>query len=347
MSRGQNKRRIPVRNRRDFIAYLGAALLPPLAARAQPATQHRIAFVHSAIPAAQLTETAGPFWVRRFFETLRRLGLVEGRNLVVERFSAEGNAGRFAAVAAAVVRRSPDVIVANYNALVDAFKAATKTIPIVAIVADPIKSGLVDGLGRPGGNITGVSVDTGLEFYGKELEVLKEAVPGATTVAFLASRAFWADGGPGSVIRNAGKELGITVVGAFAFDEEVTEPQIRRVFGELPKQHVDAALVSPEGNFLAQRALLVELAGKARLPVLYPYRDYVELGGLMAYAPDLGELAERMADDVQRILMGTKPGDIPIAQPTKIDLIINQKTASSMGLAIPSALLARADEVIE
>jgi len=285
--------------------------------------------------------------VRRFFKTLRGLGEVEGQNLIVERFSAQGDAGRFTTIAEAVVRRHPDVIVVNYNFLVDAFKAETTTIPIVAIVGDPVKSGLVASLARPGGNITGVSVDTGFELYGKELQILKEAIPGATKVAFLASRALWGDGGPGSVVSNAGKELGITVVGAFAFDEEVTEPQIRRVFAEMTQRKVDAAIVSPEGNLLANRALIVELAEKARLPTLYPYRDYVELGGLMAYTPDLGELAERMAEDVHQILAGAKAGEISMAQPTKIDLIINQKTARNLGLAIPASLLAQADEVVE
>jgi putative tryptophan/tyrosine transport system substrate-binding protein len=182
--------------RRDFA---GALLLAGAARRAwaqQPGMQHRIAFVHSGIPADQLTETAGPFWVRRFFETLRGLGYAEGANLVVERYSAEGRFDRFAALAAAVVSRNPDVIVMNLNALVNAFGAATATIPIVAIVEDPIRSGLVKSLARPGGNLTGVSIDAGFKVYSKELDILKEAIPSAAKVAYLASHERW-EGAPG------------------------------------------------------------------------------------------------------------------------------------------------------
>jgi putative ABC transport system substrate-binding protein len=334
--------------RREFLGVLGgAAAAWPLAARGQqPQKQHRIAFVHSGIPADQLTETAGPFWVRRFYETLRGLGDAEGDNLVVERYSAEGRSDRFATLAAAVVSRNPDVIVTNLIDLTKAFAAATATIPVVAITGDPIASGLVTSLAHPGGNLTGVSIDAGIEIFAKRLQILKEAMPSAAKVAYLMSNSLSAwDGGMGLSFREAGQHLGIALIGNF--QPEINDAQIRRTFAEMAQQQLDAALVDEGGSFLAHRALIVELAEKYRLPIIYPYRDYVDLGGLMTYAPDLGELAQRLANDVHQILNGAKPGDIPYYQPTKFQLFINLKTAKALGLIMPPTLIARADEVIE
>jgi putative ABC transport system substrate-binding protein len=281
--------------------------------------------------------------VRRFYETLRELGDPEGGNLVVERYSAEGRSERFASLAAEVVSRNPEVIVSNLNSLVKAFTMATTTIPIVAITADPIASGLVASLAHPGGNLTGVSIDPGIEIVAKRLQILKDAMPQAAKVVYLLSNAW--DNQTGSLYREAGQQLGIALIGNFL--PEVNDVQLRRVFAELAQQQFDAAIVDEGGSFLAHRALIVELAGERRLPVLYPYRDYVDLGGLMTYAPDLGELAQRMANDVHQIFNGTKPGDIPFYQPTKFLLIINLKAARTLGLELPAALIARADEVIE
>ncbi|MFI5014224.1 MAG: ABC transporter substrate-binding protein [Hyphomicrobiales bacterium] len=330
--------------RREFVGLIGvAAAAWPLVARAQqPRKQRRLAFVHSGIPADQLTETAGPFWVRRFFETLRGLGDAEGSDLIVERYSAEGRSDRFAALAAAVVSRNPDVIVANLNDLVRAFAAATTTIPIVAITGDPIAAGLVTSLAHPGGNLTGVSIAAGSGILAKRLQILKEAVPSAAKVAYLLSQS---DGGLGLSFREAGQHLGIALIGNFL--PEVNDAQIRRTFAEMAQQQIDAAIVDEGGSFLAHRALIVELAEKYRLPIIYPYRDYVDLGGLLAYAPDLGELAQRLANDVHQILNGAKPGDIPYYQPTRFQLLINLKAVKALNLAVPESILARADEVIE
>ena len=330
--------------RRDFITLVGCtAAAWPLAARAQQAQrQHRIAFVHSGIPADYLTETSGPFWVRRFYETLRGLGDAEGGNLVVERYSAEGRSDRYGALAAVVVNRNPDVIVVNLNSLIKAFAAATTTIPIVGITGDPIAGGLVTNLARPGGNLTGVSVNAGIEIYAKRLQILKEVMPRASKVAYLLSSAW--DGTELSY-REAGQHFGIALIENIL--SEVSDAQLRRTFAEMGQQQIDAAIVDEGGSFLAQRALIVELAGKHRLPVIYPYRDYVDLGGLMAYAPELGELAQRIANDVHQILNGAKPGDIPFYQPNKFQLIVNLKTAGALDLEIPAPLVARADEVIE
>jgi ABC-type uncharacterized transport system substrate-binding protein len=332
--------------RREFLGLVGGAAAWPVAARAQQSPkQRRIAFVHSGIPADNLTETAGPFWVRRFYETLRGLGDVEGSNLVVERYSAEGHSDRFAALATEVVSRNPDVIVSNLNDLVKVFVAATATIPIVAIIGDPIALGLVTSLAHPGGNLTGVSIDAGSGIVAKRLQILKEAMPSANKVAYLLSNSSTWDGSAGLPDRDAAQQLGIALTGNFL--AEVNDAQLRRTFAEMAQQKLDAAVVDEGGTFLAQRALIAELAGKYRLPVIYPYRDYADLGGLMAYAPELGELAQRIANDVHQILNGAKPGDIPFYQPSKFQLIINLKAAKALDLSLPQSLLGRADEVIE
>ncbi len=330
--------------RRGFITLMGSAAAWPLAALAQqPQKQHRIAFVHSGIRADQLTATAGPFWVRRFFETLRGLGYTEGGNLVVERYSAEGSSERFPSLVATVVSRNPDVIVSNLNSLVKAFTAATSTIAIAAITGDPIAAGLLTSLAHPGGNLTGVSIDAGIGIFAKRLQILKEAMPKTAKVAYLLSNGW--DDRTGSSYREAGQRLGIELTDNFL--PLVDDAQLRHTFAEMAQQQFDAALIDEGGSFLAQRALIVELAEKYHLHVIYPYRDYVDIGGLMAYAPDLGELAERLANDVHQILNGAKAGDIPFYQPTKFLLIINLKATKAFGLEMPAALVARADEVIE
>jgi putative ABC transport system substrate-binding protein len=302
----------------------------------------RIAFVHSGFPTDQLTETAGPFWVRRFYETLRSLGDIEGSNLVVERYSAEGRAERFASLAAEVVSRNPQVILTNLNDLTRAFQAATSTIPIVAVTGDPVASGLIPSLAHPGGNLTGVSIDAGIAIVAKRLQILKEAMPRATKATYLASSR---DERAASAYREAAKQMAIELTVDFL--SEISGPELRRAFAELSRQQTDFALVDEGGSYLAQRALIAELAAKYRLPAIYPYRDYVEAGGLMTYAPDLDELAQRLAKDVHQILEGAKPGDIPYYQPTKFMLIINLQAAKALGMDLPPTLVGRADEVIE
>src|SRR3979411_522552 len=332
--------------RTAFITLVGGAVAAwPLPARAQqPATQHRIAIFHPAIPTTLLTETGGGSAWRAFFGELRRLGYVEGENLIIERYSAEGHHERYADLAREIVTRNPDVIVTGTNPVVIAFKAATSTIPVVAFMLDPLKAGLVTSLGRPGGNLTGITLDAGIEIWGKRLAILKEAIPSTTKAAFLGMREGW-EGTSGQVLRDAGGRLGISLT--FMLPQKGTPSEIERVFAAMEQQRPDAVLVSGEGDLYANRVLIAELAEKARLPTICPYRDYVEAGALMGYAVDLAELLRRIADDVHQILKGAKPGDIPIYQPTKFDLMINLKTAKALGLTLPAALLARADQVIE
>jgi putative tryptophan/tyrosine transport system substrate-binding protein len=331
--------------RRKFLATLGGAAAWPLAARAQqPATQPRIAIFHPAIPTTLLTETGGGSGWRAFFGELRRLGYVEGKNLIIERYSAEGHHERYADMAREIVTRNPDVIVTGTNPVVIAFMAATSTIPVVAFMLDPLKAGLVTSLARPGGNLTGITLDAGIEIWGKRLQMLKEAIPSMAKVAFLGMRDGW-EGSSGQVLREVGDRLGISL--AFMLPQQGTPSEIVRVFAAMAQERPDAVLVSGEGDLYANRQLIAELAEKHRLPAMCPYRDYVEAGGLMAYAVDLAELLRRMADDVHQILKGTKPGDIPIYQATKFLLLINLKTAKALGLTIPLTLIGHADEVIE
>jgi ABC-type uncharacterized transport system substrate-binding protein len=328
--------------RREFVTGIGALSIWPGAAQAQQNVR-RLAFVHSGIPAPRLTESEGPFWVRRFYETLRGLGYVEGTNLVVERFSADGHSERFVALAAEIVARKPDVIVTNFNDLARSFMAATTSIPIVAIVGDPLADGLVTNLARPGGNLTGVSINAGLDIYAKRLQILKEAIPSTTRIGHLLSGT-WERGG-GVTLAQAGALLGITIT---RFEMTVVnETELARTFADIAERKLDGVITDEGGSFLATRNILVALAAKHRIPVIYPYRDYIEEGGLMALAPDLGELASRMANDVHQIFSGTNVGDIPFYQPSKFLLIFNLKTAKAMELDMPANLLARADEVIE
>ena len=331
--------------RREFIIVLGGAAAWPLGARAQrPAAQNRVAIFHPAIPITHLTETGGGSAWRAFFAELRRLGHIEGENLIIERYSAEGHHERYAALAREIVSRSPEVIVTGTNPVVMTFKAATSTIPIVAFMLDPLKAGLINSLSRPGDNLTGITLDPGIEIWGKRLEMLKEAIPSTAKAVVLGMREGW-EGSSGQALREAGGRLGISLV--LMLPQQGTPSELERVFAAIEQQRPDAVLVSGEGDLYAHRQLIAELAAKYRLPAMYPYRDYVEAGGLIAYAVDLAELLRRMADDVHQILKGSKPGDIPIYQPTKLELLINLKTATALGLTLSPALLAHAAEVIE
>jgi putative ABC transport system substrate-binding protein len=327
--------------RRDFTIGLLLAAVAQSAQTEERAKQHRIAIVVAADPVARVSD-AGPLLWHAFFEELRRLGDVEGQNLIIERYSGEGRPEGFADLAREVVNRNPDVFVSG-QAIAQAARAATGTIPIVFIGGDPIRAGLATSLARPDGNITGVTVDAGDEIWGKRLQILKEAVPSASKAAFLAMRT--SSEGPEQQLREAGRRLQISVIGTAL--EEATPSQFQHVFSEIAQERPDAIIVSAGPDLNPYRQLIVELVEKSRLPAMYSWREYVELGGLMAYASDFGEIGRRTADDVHEILNGTKPGDIPIYQPTKFELVINLKTAKALGLTIPPALLGRADKVIE
>src|ERR1700720_1083196 len=243
--------------RREFTAGVLLAAVPWSVRAQQRATQRRIAIFHPAIPTTLLTETGGGSAWRAFFGELRRLGYVEGENLIIERYSAEGHHERYANLAREIVARNPDVIVTGTNPVVIAFNAATSTIPLVAFMLDPLKAGLVPSLSRPGGNLTGITLDAGVEIWGKRLAMLKEAIPSMTKAAFLGMREGW-EGSSGQVLRDAGGRLGISLV--FIFPQQGTPSEIERVFAAMEQQRPDAVLVSGEGDLYANRQLIAELA---------------------------------------------------------------------------------------
>ncbi len=331
--------------RRDFITALGTAATWPLAARAQqPAKMKRIAFVRPAGPVSEVSVSGSPYY-RAFFEELSRLGYVEGQNLGVERYSGEGRPDRYAELARDVVNTHPDLIIAVAARLSLDFKTATTTIPIVSLINDPIALGLVPSIARPGGNITGVTISGGLELIGKRMGLLVEAMPKLSTVSYLVSRPYWEDP-RGAAAREAAKQAGVSLKAALlgsAFDEA----EYQRVFRSMEQDRADAVMVSDEAEHTPNRATIVELAAKGRIPTIYSYREFVEVGGLMAYSIDLADMYRRLANLIDKILRGANPGDIPFYQPTKFELSINLKTAKALGLEMPAMLLARADEVIE
>jgi putative ABC transport system substrate-binding protein len=303
----------------------------------------RIAYVNSAGNVSRISVSGRP-QSRAFFEELSRLGYVEGQNLGVERYSGEGRTERYAELARDVVNTHPDLILAVGGRLSLDFKMATTTIPIVTIIIDPIAMGLVASIARPGGNITGVTISGGLEIIGKRMGLLVEAMPKLSTVGYLASRPFWEDP-RGAAVREAAKQAGISLspVMLSAFDEA----EYQRVFRSMEQDRADAFMVSDEPENSINSETIVELAAKGRIPAIYPARDYVEAGGLMAYSPDLVDIFRRVANLIDKILRGANPGDIPFYQPTKFELSINLKTAKALGLEMPAMLLGRADEVIE
>jgi putative ABC transport system substrate-binding protein len=331
--------------RREFISLVGGVGALPLAAWAQQSSKmKRIAMVHPAEKVGNMTITGRPGF-RAFFEELHRLGYVEGQNLIVERYSAEGRTDYFSRLARDVVNTRPDVIFVQSNLLVLAFKAATASIPTVVTTGDPVPSGIVSSIARPGGNITGVAVDAGVELLGKRLAILVEAIPKPLNAKYLASQENW-KGAAGRVVQDVATHLGIRITGAL-LDGTIDEAQYRSVFAAMEQDRVDALMVSPELVNFSNDQLLVDLAAKSRIPTIYAYRETVALGGLMAYAPDWADILRRAANAVGQILEGANPGDIPFYQATKFELVINVKTARALGLEIPSSLLLRADEVIE
>jgi putative ABC transport system substrate-binding protein len=311
----------------------------------QPAKTKRIAYVASSTKVSDLTADTSWFY-RVFFEELNRLGFIEGQNLVVERYSAEGRRERNVELAREVVGTHPDVIVVFTGAQALAFKAATTVIPIVAMTADPVAFGLVSSLAHPDGNITGVASDAGLQLYEKWIELLKELVPKLSSLFFLASQPHW-EGRESSVAVRAGAKRADTSLIPILLGSTFNEAAYESAFKSMEQGRADALLVSNEPEHFAYRAALVRLVAERRLPAMYPNRSFVDSGGLMTYASDLVGLIRGLAVPIADILKGKKPQDIPFSQPTKFELVINLKTAKSQGIDVPPTLLARADEVIE
>jgi ABC-type uncharacterized transport system substrate-binding protein len=323
--------------RRKFITLLGAAVSWPLAARAQqPGRLRTIGFL------GQSTRSAASEWTAAFVQRLRELGWTENRTITIEYRWAEGREERFAEIAAEFARLKVDAIVASGTPAVMASRQATSVTPIVfAPAGDPVASGLVASLARPGGNVTGLAT-LGADLAGKRVELLREAVSGLGRLAIMGNV-----GNPFSVL-----EVGEVQAAARALGLDVATLEIRRAQDIAPafetlKGRADALYVCPDGLVSTNRTRINTLALGERLPAMHGYREYVEAGGLMSYGPNYPDLFRRAADYVDKILHGAKPGDIPVEQPTKFDLIVNLTTAKALHLDIPPTLLARADEVIE
>jgi putative ABC transport system substrate-binding protein len=324
--------------RRQFITLLGgAAAAWPLAARAQQ--RGKLPTVGFLLPN---TRSAASEWVAALTLRLRELGWIEGRNITIEYRWAEGRNERFAEIAAEFVRLKVDVIVTSGTPAVMASKLATSVVPIVfATAGDPVGSGLVASLARPGGNVTGLAT-LAADLAGKRIELLREVVPSLGRLAIMGNA-----GNPFTLlelgeVQAAARTLGLDVVML-----EIRQAQDIASAFEALKSRADALYVCTDGLANTNRIRINTSALGARLPTMHGSRDYVEAGGLLSYGPNFPDLFRRAADYVHKILHGVKPGDIPVEQPTKFDLVLNLTTAKALGLTVPPTLLARADEVIE
>ncbi len=326
--------------RREFLTLLGGATAGwPQVARAQQAGKiARIGYL-----ASNLTNQSP---LEAFRQGLRVLGYDEGRNVVIEYRDAQGKLEPLPALAVELVALKVDVIVASSTAAALAAKQATTVVPIVfATVPDPVGTGLVTSLARPGGNITGLS-NLNADLVGKGLEYLTQAVPTARRVAIL-----WQPGAFGEHTEQemlkaaevAARALGIQL----QFVEARSPADIDKAFSNITGARADAVTVFVSGMLLGERSRLVDLAASNRLPVLYTFRELVDAGGLMSYGTSLADLFRRAAGYVDKILKGAKPADLPVEQPIKLELVINLKTAQTLGLTVPPMLVASADQVIE
>ena len=333
--------------RREFIALIGgAASAWPFAARGQQAKVDRIAWVHPSAPLDNLRSSTDVRAYRAFQDELRQLGHIEGANLTIERYSGAGRLDLYDTLVRTVVRTRPSLIFTSGTEMARALKAATTKIPIVAILNDPVARGLINSLAHPGGNITGATVDAGIEIWSKRLALLKEAVPEATRFGLLSSPGYWEIAGrAGEALRAAAPKLGLSVVACPV--EQAVEPDYRRAFAAIQRDGLSALLVHDQAENFTNRKLIVELARENKLPAIYPYREYVELGGLMAYAVDLPDAFRHGAQYVDQILKGAAPSDLPVYQQTRFQFLINLKTAKNLNLNPTTMLVGSADEVIE
>jgi putative ABC transport system substrate-binding protein len=332
---------LPILTRRDFITLLGGAAVMslswPLGARAQQSRKlPTIGFLGANAASAQTQ------WTAAFVQRLRELGWIEGRTVSIEYRWAEGRSERYTEIAAEFVRLKVDVIVTAGNEAAIAAKQVTSVIPIVfAVAGDPIGTGLVASLARPGGNVTGLSIQN-TDLAGKRLELLREVVPGMRRLAIMAHISS----------PNAVKEMREVQATARTLGIEVSTLEIRRAEDIVPvfealKGRADALYVCGDPLLNTNRTRLNTLALAARVPTIHGFREHVEAGGLMSYGTNFTDLFRRAADYVDKILRGAKPGDLPVEQPTKFDLVVNLTTAKALGLKIPDKLLFTANAVIE
>jgi putative tryptophan/tyrosine transport system substrate-binding protein len=323
-------------NRRAFVTGVGAVLAAPLTGGAQQPAKavRRVGVLIFRPTASQASQEA-------FRQDLRDRGYVEGQNILIEWRSADGRTDRANALATELVRLKVDVIVAEFTPTALAAKRATRTIPIVmAGAGDPVATGLVASLARPGGNVTGVS-NIAAELSGKRLDLLREVVPGLTRAGLLIHGGDPLDKGFVSETQTAAAKAGIHINVA----RVPSSAQLESAFSALTKERVGAVIV--QANVPVPAKQIADVALRHRLPSISLLNEFAESGGLMSYGVNVSEIYRRVADYVDKILKGAKPADLPVEQPTKFELIINLKTAKALGFTIPPSLLLRADQVIE
>jgi putative ABC transport system substrate-binding protein len=321
--------------RREFVKLLsGTVAAWPLVARAQQGTPRHIGVLGA-------DAVVWSSWTAAFATRLRELGWIEGDTIDIEYRWAGASSKRVSDFTAELLRRHVDVIV-TYGSAAAVLKQATTTIPIVLAVAfDPVSAGLVTSLARPGGNVTGISIQQP-ELIGKRLELLREVIPQLRRLAIMANANYAPPMLEAERVRATAHALDLEAARLEIWRSEEIVPAFEAIRGK-----ADALYVVSDALIAANRTLIVTLALSARLPTILSYRDYVEAGGLMSYGPNYADLFRRAADMVDKILHGTKPGDIPVEQPTKFELVISLKVAKALGITIPGTVLARADEVIE
>ena len=322
--------------RRELLLLLGGAMAASRALRAQPKAMPVIGFLSSRSSGTLAASLAA------FRQGLGETGYVEGQNLAIEYRGAEGRYDRLPALAADLVGRKVDVILAQADVSALAAKSATSTIPIVFVAGDPVAVGLVASLARPGGNLTGVSILT-IELIPKRFELLSELVPQAKSIALLVnSNNAYAERVVRDVQETArakGLQLHILKAG--------TESEIETAFASLVQRQAGALLLTPNPFFRSRREQIVALASYLSVPAIYGNRDFAKTGGLISYGPSLTAIFRQVGIYTGKVLKGAKPADLPVVQPTTFELVVNLKTAKALGLTIPQSILARADEVIE
>jgi putative ABC transport system substrate-binding protein len=332
--------------RREFMTGTAATatvgLIRPARAQSRPASPRLVLF--SALePETYMNENSSNRYIRALFAELGRLGHVEGKNLIIERYGKEKSAaaGR-QEMAMQIVDGKPDVVFVVADGPL--FKQVTGTIPIVSLTTDPIQQKLIESLAHPGGNITGVSMDPGVPIHGKRIALLREMFPPLKKLALLTTRGTLNLRGP--EVRAAADAAGVALAG-YPVDLPSSEAIYRGAIAKAKREGAGGIMVAEDPDTFVNHVLVANLVGAAELPAIYPFEEFVTAGGLMAYSVDLVELNKRIANDIHAILSGANPGEIPFYQPSKFELSINLKAAKALSLTVPATLLATADEVIE
>ena len=321
-------------NRRAIAVAALALLLAALPAGAQDKGDHRIAVISAATPVEDLGPDGPALW-RALFKELARLGYVEGDNLEVRRWSGGGRTEAYGALARAVTSLRPELIFVPSTPLVRALQALPSDIPLVTVLNDPVGYGIVPSLANPGGRVTGMTIDVGLDLHAKRLELLRIAVPAASRVAYLTTRVMWdGEAGAGQAMRKAAERLDVTLIGV-PLDTPIDAAAYARAFAVIAEARVDALLVGADAENFSNRALIATLAAEAALPSMASFTEAAGAGALMAYGVDLPDAYRRVATYIDRVLQGAAPADLPFQQAGSLHLIINLTTADTLGVTPP------------